>query len=101
MLTRFFSLAGFWVLIATQALAARLAVIGSPEFPAESALLTTSLSRHRGLEIVERDEINRIFVEQGLQAVAAGDRTRIGTLLGADGLVLLEESGGCSGSSSG
>ncbi len=72
----------------------RLAIIGGPELEKESLLLSVSLSANANLEIVERSEIAKVFAEQSLerQGFTARDGIRLGALLKADGLVLMERS---------
>lgn len=52
-------------------------------------ILTAVLSRNEKLHLVERNEIERVYREQGLSA-ANEDFLKLGQLLGADGLFLLE-----------
>ena len=51
-------------------------------------LLTVGFSRHEKLQLLERNEIDRVYREQGLSA-SNKDYLRLGRVLGADGLLLL------------
>ncbi len=51
-------------------------------------LLTVELSRHETLQLLERNEIEKVYREQGLSA-SNKDYLRLGRVLGADGLLLL------------
>lgn len=53
-------------------------------------LLTEAFSKEANLALVERSEIDRVFREQSLAATAKTDFTRFGSLLRADGLVMLQ-----------
>src|SRR5580700_11198970 len=69
--------------------AVRLAVVPESD---ESALLanvlTAQLSGNPRIHLLERAEIDRIYREQGISA-ADTDNVKLGRILGADGLLLL------------
>ena len=68
----------------------RLAIV--PETPHASAtadLLTAEISQNNQVHLLERTEIERVYREQGLSA-ANRDSLKLGQILGADGLLLLE-----------
>jgi Ca2+-binding EF-hand superfamily protein len=52
-------------------------------------VLTADLSGQKNLQLLERDEIEKVYREQGLSA-ANQDYLKLGQILGADGLLLLE-----------
>jgi TolB-like protein len=69
---------------------ARLALVAeSPEAASVADVLTAEFSSHTNLQLLERQEIEKVYREQSL---AAGNRDylKLGQLLGADGLLLLE-----------
>lgn len=67
----------------------RLAVIPeSGEVSAECDLLTAKLSGDERLQLLERAEIERVYREQGMSE-ANRDDLKLGRILGADGLLLL------------
>jgi Ca2+-binding EF-hand superfamily protein len=67
----------------------RLALIAETgEVSAAVDILTAKLSGNGKIELLERDEIEKIYQEQGLSA-ANQDYLKLGRLLGADGLLLL------------
>ena len=68
----------------------RLALIAeSPEASAAVDILTAQLSSNDKVRLLERDEIERVYQEQGLSA-GNRDDLKLGRLLGADGLLLLD-----------
>lgn len=90
---------GIWILVMAAACPAkaqsnsapvRLAVIVSDASATAAAdLLTVELTKTPRLQLLERAEIGRIRREQGLSA-ANRDNLKLGQILGADGLLLLE-----------
>jgi EF hand len=67
----------------------RLAIISeTAETALEADLLTAQFSSETNLHLLERNEIGRIYREQALSA-ANGDFVKLGQILGADGLLLL------------
>jgi TolB-like protein len=67
----------------------RLAVVPeSADVSIASDLLMAQLSGQDGIRLVEREEILRLYHEQGMSA-AQRDDLKLGRLLGADGLLLL------------
>lgn len=71
--------------------AARLALVPVADALRPAAdLFTATLSTLPGMELVERAEIDRVIREQSLAATLAREPLKLGRLLGADGLVLLE-----------
>lgn len=78
------------VLAQTNSPPVRLAVIGEdPSLGVLRELLTVELSQQAHITLLERSEIDRVYREQGLSA-ANLDYIKLGQLLGADGLLLLE-----------
>jgi hypothetical protein len=68
----------------------RLALVSeSPDALAAADVLTAELSSHKNLQLLERNEIERVYHEQGLSA-ANTDYLKLGQVLGADGLLLLD-----------
>lgn len=68
----------------------RLALVAeSPDALTAADVLTAELSSHANLQLLERNEIERVYREQGLSA-ANTDYLKLGQLLGADGLLLLD-----------
>ena len=69
----------------------RLALLYPPEAAPFGDLLTSELSKQQGVTLLEREQIRRIFEEKSLNAAQAKqDWAKIGELLGAEGLVILE-----------
>ncbi len=69
---------------------ARLALISETEDTAPIAdLLTAQLSSNQNVQLLERDQIEKVYREQAL-SVANKDYLKLGQILGADGLLLLE-----------
>jgi len=85
----------FWVLAAvvqspaeTNA-AVRLAVVsGTGEAMTAADVLTAQLSGNDKIQLLERDQIEKVYREQGISA-ANRDDLKLGRILGADGLLLL------------
>ncbi len=76
-------------LFAQPAAPLRVAVIAETPAAANLAdLLTAQLSANDKVQLLERDQILKVYREQGLSA-GMGDTIKMGRLLGADGLVLL------------
>ena len=72
--------------------ASRLAVVAAgPEVALAGDVLTAGLAGVEGLELVEREEAQRVWREQELKAgQGGGSAAGLGRLLGADGLLVLE-----------
>lgn len=69
----------------------RLAIIPlQPALKLEADLLLAGLAGVKQFELVERSEIERVLGEQSLSAVTQGGYVKLGQLLRADGLLLLE-----------
>jgi hypothetical protein len=69
---------------------ARLALVSeSGDAGPVSDILTASLSGNPKIHLLERNEIERVYREQGLSA-ANKDYLKLGQILGADGLLLME-----------
>jgi hypothetical protein len=69
---------------------ARLALLAeSPDASAALDVLTAQLSGNKNLQLLERNEIEKVYREQGL-SVANRDYLKLGQILGADGLLLME-----------
>jgi hypothetical protein len=80
---------------AAQESSLRLALIYPPEAAPLGDLLTAELGKEQGISLLEREQIRRIFEEKALNAAQANqDPARVGALLGAEGLIILEASGG-------
>ncbi|HAO79596.1 MAG TPA: hypothetical protein DCQ92_11595, partial [Verrucomicrobia subdivision 3 bacterium] len=84
------------ILISTLRLAAqtnrpaRLALVSeSPEASTVADVLTAELSSRKGLQLLERNEIEKVYREQSLSA-GNKDYLKLGQVLGADGLLLLD-----------
>lgn len=68
----------------------RLALVASePQALMAADLLTVELSKKEHVQLLERTEIERVYREQGLPS-ANVDYRKLGQVLGADGLLLLE-----------
>jgi EF hand len=68
----------------------QLALIAeTDEASAASDILTAQLSGNQKIHLLERDEIGKIYHEQGMSA-ANRDDLKLGRILGADGLLLLD-----------
>lgn len=68
----------------------RLAIISeSADALAAADVLTAELTGHKNLHLLERNEIDRVYREQGLSA-GNRDYLKLGQILGADGLLLFE-----------
>src|SRR5262245_52632557 len=69
---------------------ARLAiVVEDPSAAVVGDMLTAELSKRKDLQLLERAQIERVYREQALSA-ANKDYMKLGRLLGADGLLLLQ-----------
>ena len=69
---------------------ARLAiVVENPSAAAAADLLTAELSKRVGLQLMEREQILKVYREQELSAVNT-DYLKLGQVLGAEGLMLLD-----------
>jgi hypothetical protein len=67
----------------------RFALIAeSPDASAAADILTAELSGHKKLQLLERNEIEKVYREQGLSA-GNKDYLKLGHILGADGLLIL------------
>lgn len=72
----------------------RLAVVArNPSINTEAEMLLVALSAQSEIELVERTELERIFQEQALDATQQRDYLKLGQLLKADGLLVLEPGG--------
>ena len=90
---------GFWILLVLVAAAklpaqtngpVQLALIAeSAEATTAADVLTAQLSDNPKIHLLERDEIEKIYREQGMSA-ANRDDLKLGRILGADGLLLLD-----------
>jgi Ca2+-binding EF-hand superfamily protein len=68
----------------------QLALISeTDEASVDSDILTAQLSGNQKIHLLERDEIERVYREQGMSA-ANRDDLKLGRILGADGLLLLD-----------
>src|SRR5579872_3465235 len=86
-----------WCGIATMAAGAptesaptRLAVVcAEPETREAGDLLTVELSRMGQIQLLEREQIDKVYREQAL-SVANRDLAKLGQILGADGLLVMQ-----------
>jgi hypothetical protein len=77
-----------------QTQAVRLALIAeTADATAASDVLTARLSTNSQIQLLERNEIEKVYREQGLSAMN-GDYLKLGRILGADGLLILHLSKG-------
>ena len=68
----------------------RLALVSeTDETFAAADVLTAELSGHKNVQLLERNEIEKVYREQGLSA-GNKDYLKLGQILGADGLLLLD-----------
>jgi len=68
----------------------RLALISETDLAATAAdVLTAQFSSNQKIQLLERDQIAKVYREQGLSA-ANTDYHKLGQILGADGLLLLQ-----------
>jgi len=82
----------FWMpwVLAQANLAVRLAIIPETSDANQVAdLLAAELSKNSQIQLLERTDIDKVYHEQGLSA-ANRDYLKLGQVLGADGLLLLE-----------
>ncbi len=71
----------------------RLAIVPeTAEARAAADVLTAELSKNETVQLLERAEIDKVYREQGLSA-ANRDYLKLGQILGADGILLLETAG--------
>ena len=61
----------------------------SPDASAAADVLTAELSSNKKLQMLERNEIEKVYREQGLSA-GNRDYLKLGQILGADGLLLFD-----------
>jgi hypothetical protein len=67
----------------------RLALVTeSPDAADAANILTAQLSGNPGIQLMERDQVDRAYREQGLSAMNT-DYIKLGHILGADGLLIL------------
>ena len=77
--------------VTVQAERARLAiVVEDPSFSSEGDFLTAELSHNTNLDLVERAELNKVLKEQALSTSHGTDFVRLGEILGADGVLMLD-----------
>lgn len=75
---------------ALKASPARLAIVPeTPELDEVADVLTADFSKETGVQLLERSQVEKAFHEQE-QATASADPLKLGALLGADGLLLLQ-----------
>jgi curli biogenesis system outer membrane secretion channel CsgG len=75
----------------------RLALVAeSAEASAAADVLTAELSIRKNLQLLERNEIEKVYREQGL-AAGNKDYLKLGQMLGADGLLLLKKDADAAG----
>lgn len=69
----------------------RLAIIpGGPALTTVADVLTAGLATNKEVALVERDQLNRVIREQANAANNGSDFIKVGMLLGADGLLVLQ-----------
>lgn len=78
----------------TPAASSRLAIISTADTADLAALVTEELSGKPEVEVVERDELARIGDERKVQQLASRDALAFGKLVGADGLLFLDQGPG-------
>src|ERR1700733_14893172 len=92
---RCFLTAGSWLLFLSAAAAdpaaPRVAVVSDAPSRDLAALVTTELSSGATVTLLERDALSKIGDEAKLQQLAGTDATSLGKLLGADGLLFLDQ----------
>jgi Ca2+-binding EF-hand superfamily protein/curli biogenesis system outer membrane secretion channel CsgG len=67
----------------------KLAIIsGSPDVATVLDVLTAELTKNNKVQLLERADIEKVYREQGM-STANGDDLKLGRMLGADGLLLL------------
>ncbi|MEI9997795.1 MAG: CsgG/HfaB family protein [Verrucomicrobiota bacterium] len=71
--------------------APRVAVVSDEASRDIAAVLTTELSSRSSITLVERDQLAQIGDEAKVQQMAGSDATALGKLLGADGLIFLDQ----------
>lgn len=72
----------------------KIGIVSDASFADAAAVLTAELSKESGTyELLERDAMEHALAEQGIarSGATAGDWTKVGHLLTADGLVLLQK----------
>ncbi len=69
----------------------RLAVVcDNDELSRAADLLTVTLSQGDDLSVLEREQVSRVWKEQALSTAVARDSLKLGEILGADGVLVLE-----------
>src|SRR5690349_13367405 len=87
----FFAVALFLAISAGTLRAARLAiVVEDPRLSTEADLLTAELSKRSDVELLEREQILKVRKEQSLAAAFGNDYLKLGKLLAADGVLILD-----------
>src|SRR6266542_6253677 len=77
---------------ATAASPIRLAIVAEDKSLAPALdLLTAELSTNSQLALLERAQIDKVLAEQALSAATGRDVLKLGEVLGADGLLLLQK----------
>jgi hypothetical protein len=82
-----------WLVLTSQIQGAstRLGIVTrNPALAPLADLLTVKFSQTDQVELLEREKVNKIWQEQALNASRAGNYHKLGEVLGADGIVLLE-----------
>ncbi len=80
-----------WSSLAPGAELVRLAVLPThADFALQADLLTTRLSSGTNVTLLEREAISRIWKEQAFSATLLSESIKLGRLLNADGLVMLD-----------
>src|ERR1700677_1922497 len=86
---------GSWLLFLSIAAAApagpRMAIVSDAASRDLAALVTTELSSGTTVTLLERDALAKIGDEAKVQQMAGTDATALGKLLGADGLLFLDQ----------
>jgi hypothetical protein len=65
-------------------------IVEHPALSPLADLLTVHLSQKRELALLEREQISRVLKEQSLANTRAGDFVKLGEILGAEGLLMLD-----------
>ena len=65
-------------------------VFETPDLAASADVLTTVLSSQDGIVLLEREKIGQIVSEQALSILVGAEMLKLGSLLGADGIIALQ-----------
>src|ERR1700722_8172542 len=72
----------------------RLAILGDdPKVSTAADLLTVEFSTKTKVTLLERDQITKVLNEQTLSTTGGHDYLKLGQILGADGIIILQMEG--------